>query len=272
MQRIVTAVVAAPIFLAAAFLLPPGWFFVLVALAIDGAAVEFVRLLRPAAPRAPLALVPVLAPLTALAAELAPQSGAGAEALLLAAGLAAAVGTGSAVLFARTPVEETLPAVGALAFGVVYFALPIVACSRLQRLDPWLFVLLLAVVWAGDTAAYYVGSRFGRHRLAPVVSPKKSWEGAAAGLAAALAATAVWELGRLGTVSPEVIALGAVTAVAGQVGDLVESMFKRGSGVKDSGTVLPGHGGVLDRVDALLFAAPVLLAGVALIGPERLRP
>ena len=182
------------------------------------------------------------------------------------------VGTASLVLFARTPVHEALPAVGALTFGVVYLALPIVAASRLQQLDPWLFFLLLAVVWLNDTAAYYVGSRLGRHRMSPVVSPKKSWEGAAAGLATSLAATAVWGALRLGGVSLELLALGLATGVAGQVGDLVESMLKRGSGVKDSGAVLPGHGGLLDRIDALLFAAPVLWAGVLLIGPDRLRP
>lgn len=272
MQRIVTAAVAAPIFVAAVFLLPAGWFFALLIVAIGWAAVEFVRIVRPYAPRAPLALVPALVPATALAAVVAPRFTGGGEPLLLAAGLAVAVGTGSAVLFARTPVQETVAAVGALAFGVVYFALPIVACYRLQQLDPWLFFLLLAVVWVNDTAAYYVGSRFGRHKMAPVVSPRKSWEGAAAGLAAALAATAVWGVARLGAVSFELLALGAVTAAAGQVGDLVESMFKRGSGVKDSGGMLPGHGGMLDRIDALLFAAPVLLAGVLLIGADGLTP
>jgi phosphatidate cytidylyltransferase len=176
------------------------------------------------------------------------------------------------VLLARTPPGEALPALGALGFGTVYFALPAVACARLQRLDPWLVLLLLAVVWLGDTAAYYAGRRFGRHRLAPRVSPKKSWEGVAASLATALAAAAAWGALRLGEATPALLALGAAANVAGQVGDLVESMLKRGAGVKDSGTVLPGHGGVLDRVDALLFAAPVLLAGVLWLGPERLVP
>ncbi len=274
MQRIVTAAVAAPIFLAGVFLLPQGWFFVVLVVAIDWAAIEFVRIVRPFAPRGPLALVPVAVPVVALAAVLAIREGGvvSTEVLLLAVGLAAAMGTGCIVLLARTPVPETLPAVGALGFGVVYFALPIVACYRLQRIDPWLFVLLLAVVWLNDTAAYYIGSRFGRHRLAPVVSPKKSWEGAVAGMVAALVATAVWAEVRLDGVPPALLGLGAATAVAGQLGDLVESMFKRGAGVKDSGTILPGHGGMLDRIDALLFAAPVLLAGVLAIGPEKLRP
>ena len=272
MQRLLTAAVAGPLFLAAVFLLPNGWFFAVMAIGIDWAAVEFVRILRPSAPHAPLGLVPVLVSLAALGAVVAPRAGGGAEAILLATALALSVGMAGAVLLARTPVQEALPAVGALGFGVVYFALPIVASYRLQQIDPWLFFLLLAIVWLNDTAAFYVGSRFGRHKMAPVVSPKKSWEGAAAGLATALVATAVWGALRLGGVSLALLALGAATAGAGQLGDLVESMFKRGSGVKDSGAVLPGHGGLLDRIDALLFAAPVLLAGVLLIGPEKLRP
>lgn len=272
MQRLLTAAVTVPLFLAAVFLLPHGWFFVVMAVGLDWAAVELVRILRPYAPNAPLRLLPVLVPLAALAAVLAPAAGGGVDAALLAAGLAISVGAASVVLLARTPVQETLPALGALAFGVVYLALPIVASYRLQQLDPWLFFLLLAIVWLNDTAAFYVGSRFGRHKMAPVVSPKKSWEGAAAGFATALVATAVWGALRLGGVSVELLALGAATAVAGQVGDLVESMLKRGSGVKDSGSALPGHGGMLDRVDALLFAAPVMLAAVLLIGADALRP
>ena len=111
-----------------------------------------------------------------------------------------------------------------------------------------------------------MGSRFGRHKMAPVISPKKSWEGAAAGFAIALIAAAVWSVARHGALRPGILALAALTAVAAQIGDLVESMIKRGAGVKDSGRVLPGHGGVLDRMDALLFAAPVLLLGVWLLG------
>jgi phosphatidate cytidylyltransferase len=127
-------------------------------------------------------------------------------------------------------------------------------------------VLLLAIVWLGDTAAYAVGSRWGRRRLAPVLSPKKTWEGAAAGLAASLAGAAAWCGWRLGEPSAAVVAIGLVTAVAAQAGDLVESMLKRAAGVKDSGQLLPGHGGVLDRLDALLLAAPALLLGLWLIG------
>jgi phosphatidate cytidylyltransferase len=115
--------------------------------------------------------------------------------------------------------------------------------------------------WAGDIGAYYVGSRFGRRPLAPRISPKKTVEGALGGiaatvLAAALGSGAIWPRLPVGTA----IWVGAVVAVVGIAGDLAESAVKRGAGVKDSGTIIPGHGGVLDRLDSVIFACPVLYA------------
>jgi phosphatidate cytidylyltransferase len=149
-----------------------------------------------------------------------------------------------------------------------------------------LYVML--VVWCGDIAAYYVGRAIGRHKLAPRVSPGKTWEGAIASVVAAMfvgwllfhflgpISAALRDIGLLSSFgytyySPNpvlqsplgsaplwlVLLFGAVTNIAAQLGDLVESALKRGAGVKDSGTLLPGHGGVLDRIDALLFALPV---------------
>jgi phosphatidate cytidylyltransferase len=186
--------------------------------------------------------------------------------LLFGGALLLSVGLGTLLLLAGTPLEETLPALGALGFGVLYFALPLASLHLLQRLDPWIIFLLLAIVWLGDTAAYYVGSRIGRHKMAPVISPKKSWEGAAASFVVAVLSAAVWNYCRRGALEPGLLAVAAATAVAAQIGDLVESMIKRGSGVKDSGNILPGHGGILDRMDAMLFAAPVLLIGLWLLG------
>ena len=121
----------------------------------------------------------------------------------------------------------------------------------------WIF-LILAVIFAGDTSAYYFGSYLGRHKLCPAVSPGKTIEGSVGGLAANLLVGSVVKLFFL----PELpwaqsLFLFAVMGVAGQAGDLFESMLKRSSKVKDSGGLLPGHGGFLDRIDALLFAAPV---------------
>lgn len=122
----------------------------------------------------------------------------------------------------------------------------------------WIF-LLLVLVMSGDTGAYYVGSAFGRHKLYPLVSPNKSIEGAAGGLAGSLlgAFIARW------TFFPELTMGDAlltplIIGPLGQAGDLFESLLKRSFGVKDSGTIIPGHGGILDRLDSILFAAPAL--------------
>lgn len=125
-------------------------------------------------------------------------------------------------------------------------------------------LLLVWVTWVGETAAYLVGSAVGRRKLAPVISPNKTVEGALAQLVvsvlAALAAKA-WFFGAL--TLREAVAVGLLLGVAGQIGDLVESALKRSVGTKDTGRVIPGHGGILDRVDSLLFNAPVLFYYVA---------
>jgi phosphatidate cytidylyltransferase len=121
----------------------------------------------------------------------------------------------------------------------------------------WIF-LLCAIIFAGDTAALYAGALWGRHRLSPVISPGKTVEGSLAGLAAGLAVGAAAKalfLPEWGW--PAFMFFALAVGVAGQVGDLFESAHKRASNIKDSGSLLPGHGGVLDRIDALLFAAPV---------------
>jgi phosphatidate cytidylyltransferase len=117
------------------------------------------------------------------------------------------------------------------------------------------------VSWAGDTAAYYIGRAFGRHKLAPRVSPQKTWEGAIGSLIGGVLAAGVYAHYLIPAV-PLQIVLAVATAgnLAGQMGDLCESAFKRGAGVKDSGTTLPGHGGWLDRIDATLFSVPVVYA------------
>jgi len=174
------------------------------------------------------------------------------------------------------------PAAAASVFAFAYIALPMGMLVQLRQLWAGAFYLLylLLVVWAGDILAYFVGKSIGRHLMAPRISPKKTWEGAAASLVASIAVG--WTLfhyalplssallrvgliqrrdGLFGLEQPAmgpVILLTVILNVAAQLGDLVESLIKRGAGVKDSGAILPGHGGMLDRIDALLFAAPVL--------------
>jgi len=182
----------------------------------------------------------------------------------------------------RGPMNGAYPAAAASAFAFAYIALPMGMLVQLRQQWAgafWLLYLLL-VVWAGDIFAYFVGRSLGRHLMAPRISPKKTWEGAAASLAASLVvgillfnhalqiSSFLLRIGLIqrrdglfGLEKPEmwpIILLTIALNVAAQLGDLVESLIKRGAGVKDSGTILPGHGGMLDRVDALLFAAPVL--------------
>ena len=172
--------------------------------------------------------------------------------------------------------NPALPGLPAVVFGVVYlgwFPAHMVMLHRIPGTGPGLVTLLIAAVGLSDAAAYIAGSAIGRHKMAPAISPNKSWEGALAGLLAAMLGMAVfylishaygwrsypaWSL-------PRYLATGAVLSVVGQIGDLVESCLKRVSGVKDSGSFFPGHGGVLDRCDGFLFAAPVMYYMVSLV-------
>lgn len=121
----------------------------------------------------------------------------------------------------------------------------------------WLFVIML-IVMTNDSAAYYTGSAFGKHRLYPLVSPKKSIEGAVGGLLGSLCGTFVAKFTFFPQLSlTDAVATALVVGMVGQAGDLFESLLKRSFGVKDSGTIIPGHGGVLDRLDSILFAAPI---------------
>lgn len=182
----------------------------------------------------------------------------------------------------RTELRSGYPAAAAVVFAFTYIALPLGMLVQLRQQWAGAFYLLylLLVVWAGDIFAYFVGKSMGRHLMAPRISPKKTWEGAAASMVASIGmgwllfrhAEQISEAllhyglitrpgGMYGLEIPEmgpIILLTIVLNIAAQLGDLVESLIKRGAGVKDSGAILPGHGGMFDRIDALLFAAPVL--------------
>lgn len=139
------------------------------------------------------------------------------------------------------------------------------ALVRLHDHAPRLVLFIVLLVVAADVGAYFAGRRFGQHKLAPQVSPGKTWEGVFGGLAAS--AVMAW----IGVVwfnvsAPTFVALCVVVFVASVVGDLTESLFKRHAGLKDSGSLLPGHGGVLDRVDSVTAAAPVFLVGLERLG------
>jgi phosphatidate cytidylyltransferase len=150
---------------------------------------------------------------------------------------------------------------GKAALGPLYIALPLVMLviiDRFPRGNIWIFFLLI-VIFACDTGAFYAGRTLGRHKLHPLVSPGKTWEGSVGGLLAGLLAAYVFSrFSNLIVFDLRVFFLAAGLSVCGQIGDLAESMLKRNHGVKDSGGILPGHGGILDRIDAHLFAIPVL--------------
>ena len=152
-----------------------------------------------------------------------------------------------------------IPAAGArlfaAEFGVFYIGGLLVALPLLHRSPgPAWVALAIAVTFANDTGAYFVGRAFGRHKLAPILSPGKTVEGGVGGLAAGLTVTFVAGWAFMPSLSiADRVAIGVVSGIVGPAGDLVESLIKRAAGVKDSGRSIPGHGGVLDRIDALLF-------------------
>jgi phosphatidate cytidylyltransferase len=184
----------------------------------------------------------------------------------------------------RAELSSGYPAAAASMFAFAYIAMPMALLVEIRRQPAgaiWVIYTLLAV-WAGDIFAYFVGKAIGRHRMSPEISPNKTWEGAVASVAASMIIGTLWiqhapgisaALLRVGLIERRdgmwgleqpsllpILVLSAVVNLAAQLGDLVESLIKRGAGVKDSGTILPGHGGMLDRIDAMLFAVPVVWA------------
>lgn len=304
MKRVLTAVVLAPLVLLAVFRAPLWLFAVLVAAVVVLALHEFLGI-ADAAGLKPftwltymVSLLPFALALLGISAWPAEyRSGMASFSLLFLPNwllilMATAIVFGVPLVFGKD-LGAGLASAGSSILGVIYISvsLSLLVCLRADYKLLVLFVLFS--VWAGDIAAYYVGRSIGKHKLAPAVSPNKSWEGAIASVIASVAiALAVfhWEAplsslfaGHSGggvhllpephssfttgsghiwldvkTTTLHAILLGILTNVAAQFGDLFESALKRGANLKDSGTLLPGHGGVLDRIDALLFAIPVV--------------
>ena len=170
------------------------------------------------------------------------------------------LGIAALTLFTRRPLVETLPAAGISASGLILVAFPLSYAIRLHGFGthgPLLLLFAMVIIWVGDTTAYFVGRSMGKYNLAPHLSPNKTWEGTVASFLGSLIVAVVFA--RFMTVPlPHLLGMAAVGNVAGQVGDLLESAYKRSAGIKDSGSILPGHGGVLDRIDALILAIPVV--------------
>jgi len=170
------------------------------------------------------------------------------------------LGVTALTLWTRRPLVEALPAAGISSSAMLLVAFPLSFAVRLHGLGHegrWLLLFALAITWANDTLAYFVGRAMGKHPLAPGLSPKKTWEGSIAGIVASLLVGWLFSLW-LNAQVPHLLVMAAIGNLAGQAGDLLESAYKRSAGVKDSGGLLPGHGGVLDRIDALILAIPVV--------------
>lgn len=166
----------------------------------------------------------------------------------------------------RAPeLSMSLPSAAALLFGVVYIYGAWRCAIVLREHSAWWLFFAVSINWVGDSAALFSGRTFGKHKMAPVVSPKKTWEGAAgSAILSTLYGAALLARGlpQVPLLDAAVLSLGA--CAAGQIGDLAESAMKRGAGVKDSGHMLPGHGGWLDRLDSTLFSMPVVALYLAL--------
>lgn len=185
---------------------------------------------------------------------------AGGEKLLLLSVCSLFLSFSLLFLFRVKTIETTAHDVAFAILAFLYIPFSLMHLVLLRQTEygiQWLFVLML-IVMTNDSAAYYFGCRFGKHRLYPLVSPKKSIEGAVGGLLGSLGGTLLAKYTFFTQLSFfDVITTAIFIGIVGQAGDLFESLLKRSFGVKDSGTIIPGHGGVLDRMDSILFAAPV---------------
>lgn len=259
MTRVLSALALLPLVLGTILFLPAGATVALAALVALLGFIEYCGLARAAG--LTFSAVPTGAATLATVATVALSPDA-LPVVIMSAGLVVAL---TAI---PTDGRGVLSTVGAAAFAVVYLGLPLGALAAV-RVDAGreALVLLLATVMVSDTAQYYGGRTWGRRRLAPAVSPKKTIEGAVCGVAAASVVMVVAGAAALPNVSGAALwFLGAVVATLGIAGDLFESRLKRSSGVKDSSGLIPGHGGVLDRIDGLLFAAPVYYTVVVFAG------
>lgn len=269
-QRILTALVLVPLVVWGIISLPSTWLALLFGLVMIQGSWEWSRLMKLEAGGARLAYVAlVLSGMTACwyLFTLGGETWLTLPVLSLFWWLMALVWVLS---FPRTASRWAHPVVqGAIGLLVLLPAwVAVIGLHASSENGPWLVMFMLSLIWVADSGAYFGGRRWGKRKLAPAVSPGKSWEGvfsalALTGIYAVLAASL---FGLSGSQWPAFVALSLVTVMFSILGDLAESMFKRQAGVKDSGTLLPGHGGVLDRIDSITSAAPVFVVGFWLGG------
>ena len=266
MKRELVAAIAIPILLASIIWLPPWGFLSILAVAALLACDEYLKLARAAdivvGRWLPLALMTVL---LTVSWYVGPHG-------LTASALAVLLILPTVRLARPESPQGSLAGVAAETFAVLYLGANAVCLGWLRT---WpeepsgvkLLIFFLATIMVGDSGAYYVGKNFGQHKMSPLISPKKTFEGLAGGIATTyLAAAAAAFALDLGLSAMHVGALATILAAAAPVGDLIESLFKRDSGIKDSSNILPGHGGFLDRTDSLFYSAPLVLGYLLLTG------
>lgn len=260
LQRVVVALIVLPLLYAVIRYAPPIGLFALVAAAVIIGQREFCRLFYPEANSWRLAVGLGLAGLVVWSVYRMAGAHPGGAELTSTAVLAGGVATVLLIeLFTGQRLTTALPVAGLWLFGAFYLGAMLSHLVLLRALEQGAGAVLfvMTVTWMVDSAAYFGGRRFGRHPLAPLISPKKTVEGAVAGLAGGIVTAFVVRLWWLPELTwAESLGAGLLLGCAGQLGDLAESMFKRRAGVKDSGGWIPGHGGLLDKVDSLVFTAP----------------
>ena len=263
------AIAALPIVVVVVVWLPAWTFLVVVAAATIIAGDELLRMARGLGISCGRGL-----PLAALAGLMAGAWVFGTAGLTVAA-IAALMVVPTAQLTRRTGPEGSLTGVAVACFAVLFLGVAAASLGwlrlRSSELDNVRFVLLyLGTIWVGDSGAYYVGKWLGRHKMSPRVSPNKTWEGLAGGVLATAAGAALFNvLFGVALSWPHLAAVAAILMVVVPVGDLVESQFKRDTRVKDSSSLIPGHGGMLDRTDSLFYAAPWVLGYLLATGLMR---
>ena len=259
MKRVVSAIVLVPLVVFVIFYTPALWFFIATAALVFLGILEFNRLSIPneaggTDPGSDIlglgigVVVPFVVYFFGIYA-IAPVLMLGVFSMFLTA------------LFRKAPLADSYVEVMQKALGLVYIAAPIsflIPLSQLPSGRKWIMTMIL-IIWANDTFAYLVGKSIGKHKLSPQVSPGKTIEGLAGGLIGGFAAIFIFNYFFELKLAPlYALILAAVIGAVGVIGDLAESLVKRSAGVKDSGTLIPGHGGVLDRIDSLIFAIPVM--------------
>lgn len=260
-QRIITVAVALPLILFAVWFGDP-WFSLFIAAASIVGALEFYRMVSDSGKGLPLTYLGLL---WAVALTLSPLSLHYREINLLPAVMSAAMIISLVWILIRSPRETAFQNWAWTAAGALYIGWMLSYWLNLNLLPQgreWVYLALLTI-FANDTGAYFIGRRWGRHKLAPTISPSKTREGAIGGLLSSVAGVVVVFLLLnffLAFSLPywQVILLGCLISLFAQLGDLVESLLKRNLDVKDAGKLLPGHGGVLDRLDSLIFVAPIV--------------